>query len=214
MIDYDAEQVRSELTGLSSAATPTPGTVTESLLDVRNGVPGAEHQLFMRVIDSLTRVAEIVIGWYPRFRGRAAELVSQIYEDLSEYLSSHDVRNRQHFFRLARKRFNWKILELLRCERRMPEQLLNDRELIARGKGPGTALGDDEERERQRERLFNAIDQLAEQHSQIIHYHFFLGVSFRDIEEELGIPRATAADRCNRALEELAKLMNVPRRGG
>jgi RNA polymerase sigma factor (sigma-70 family) len=72
--------------------------------------------------------------------------------------------------------------------------------------GPDQCAVDKEQTDRVREAL-ETLDRLSPELQEMIHCHVFLDMSFREIEETIGVRRATANDRYQKAIRELERLL-------
>ncbi len=176
------------------------GTVTALIAQVHAGDRSAEDGLYCAVIDQLVGKARKILRDYGRVREAVEpeELVAEVFQNLRKVLASHDITNRQHFFRIACKNFRWKIGEILRRPRQLPHEDLPEQS--AGGTGVSSQAAETE----LKKLLLGEIDLLDDTQRQLIECRFYLDMTFREIGELLGgIPHTTVKYQIDQALRTL-----------
>lgn len=186
------------------------GTITGLLDRVRAGDPNAEDQLYRAVIDQLVQKAARILRWYrvPQKLLEPEDLVGEVFQNLRRVLASHDVANRQHFFRIACRNFRWKILEILERVRRkgleladeiLPEPAANETSIPARAANAEAM-----------ECLMREIGELDEEQQLVIEYHIFLDMSFRQIADLLDCPHTSVSYSYHQTVKKLPNRLTRP----
>jgi RNA polymerase sigma factor (sigma-70 family) len=176
--------------------TSFDGSVTELIHRLGDSNdPHAEDDFWCAVIDQLTLKARAVLRTLHVAHIEPEELVNDVFHTLRRVLAKYDVRDRQHFYAIACKNFRWKVLEILNgLVARAP--LPPDIELRDQSTGAKARLC---------ARLTSCIDSLDGELQQIVQMHAVLGMSYRKIGEELGLPFTTVHIRYVRAVEVLRR---------
>ncbi len=203
-VAQDSELVEEILVPL--APVHSTGTITSLIRQYQAKQPDSEDALWEAVIDQLMRAASQMLYRYPVVVRDPAELMGQLWERLARFLAGYDVANRRHFFNAACRHLRFLLLDIARN----PDWPAQDSSQLAvpldPHPGPLEQAGSNE-RKAMIQSALTMLDQLDPTLQEIIHYHLFLSMSFREIEEASGIRRATASDRYRRALVELKRLV-------
>ena len=192
---------------LSSAGSATPqkshGSLTRLIKRIGEGDEEAKEQLFDRVIQQLRDKADGILRRYQNAIGlEADDLVNTVYVKLMSRLAACEITNRQHFMGTACQHFRWLLLDMVRRTREKHQDLsfslpnLDDKsagELVVKAETLEHAL--------------EALENLDEPLRQVLEMRIYLDMTFEQIGQELQIPRATAHDRYQRALDILRKAM-------
>ena len=185
---------------------PTSGTITRLLHDVQAGKPSAEDDLWEAVIEQLILAARRMLRQYPQALQDPQELLGDLWERMSRFLARYDVANRTHFFNAACRHMRFLLLDLTRVRRNAQHSELTGTHLADPDTGPVDHAAAQEQLD-QLQQAVRTLGQLRPELQDVIHYHIFLDMSFREIEDFTGIRRATANDRYRKALEELERIM-------
>jgi RNA polymerase sigma factor (sigma-70 family) len=167
---------------------------------------GAEDALWEAVIDQLLWSASQMLYRFPALSLDPRELMGELWERLAKFLAGHTVVDRRHFFSVACRHMRYLLLDLARKPVLSIDTSSKCDELLDILADPVQQAILDERRTLVQQAL-HALEQLDPTLQEIIDYHVLLGMSFRDIAKECGIPRATANDRYRIAMVALEQLM-------
>ena len=180
------------------------GTVTELLARLHAGDRDAEDGLYRVVIDQLVGKARKILRGYKIGREGVVEpeeLVAEVFQSLRRVLASHDVKNRQQFFRIACNNFRWKILEMLKRRRYGIHEVAA--EDVPEPVAGGTSISSRVANADLVASALHEIAQLDETQRQLMECHFYLDMSFREIGELLGQPHTTVRYRYQQIIQRL-----------
>lgn len=193
---------------LAACPSPSAGTITLLIGKYQAQEAGAEDALWGAVIDQLLWSASNMLYRFPSLSLDPRELMGELWERLAKFLAGHNVVDRRHFFSVACRHMRYLLLDLARkpalpvC----PDSSPHWDEVLDFLADPVQQAILQERRTRVQQAL-HALEQLDPALQEIIDYHVLLGMSFRDIATECGIPRATANDRYRVAMAALEQLI-------
>ena len=165
--------------------------------EVEKHSPDAQQALFLAVIGQLKHSARAMLRRFPKVREYDEEsLVNEVYEALLNKLISKDIQDRNHFFGTACNHFRWTLLDLVK-RKNLETESLDEKHI------PSTHDSSDIEHTEFLLFAMSELDKLPDQYRTIVENSVFLGLSFQEIAQQLGIPKSTAHDQYSKAIEQL-----------